>query len=64
MILNISTHGCITKVTINTIGDIGLIGTLRTGEYILINIPLKYLKEMYADFVGASRAYNKGNFEQ
>ena len=35
----------------------------ETGEYILINIPLKYLKEMYADFVGASKAYNKGNFD-
>ena len=33
-----------------------------TGEYILTDIPLKYMKEMYADLVGASKAYNKGKF--
>lgn len=32
------------------------------GEYILTEIPLRYMKEMYADMVGASKAYNKGNF--
>ena len=34
-----------------------------TGEYVLTDIPLKYLKEMYADIVGASKAYNKGKFD-
>lgn len=33
-----------------------------TGEYILTLIPLRYIKEMYADMVGASKAYNKENF--
>ena len=33
------------------------------GEYILTEIPLKYMKEMYADLVGASKAYNKGEFD-
>lgn len=35
----------------------------KTGKYITIEIPLKYLKEMYADMVGASKAYNKSNFD-
>ena len=34
----------------------------RTGEYILTEIPLKYMKEMYADIIGASKAYNKNKF--
>lgn|SRR5574344_129054 len=33
-----------------------------TGEYILTEIPLKYMKEMYADMIGASKAYNKNKF--
>lgn len=32
------------------------------GEYIITEIPLKFMKEMYADMVGASKAYNKGKF--
>lgn len=32
------------------------------GEYIITKIPLKFMKEMYADMVGASKAYNKGKF--
>ena len=32
------------------------------GEYILTEIPLRYMKEMYADIIGASKAYNKGRF--
>ena len=35
----------------------------QTGEYITTEIPLKYLQEMYADMVGASKAYNKSNFD-
>ena len=35
----------------------------KTGEYILSDIPIKYLKEIYADMIGASKAYNKGNFD-
>ena len=35
----------------------------KTGEYKLIDIPFKYLKEMYADMVGASKAYNKSKFD-
>jgi hypothetical protein len=34
-----------------------------TGGYVLTEIPLKYLKEMYADIVGASKAYNKERFD-
>ena len=34
-----------------------------TGKYITTEIPLKYLQEMYADMVGASKAYNKYNFD-
>ena len=34
-----------------------------TGEYELPRIPLKYLQEMYADMVGASKAYNKNKFD-
>ena len=34
-----------------------------TGEYELPRIPLKYLQEMYADMIGASKAYNKSNFD-
>ena len=34
------------------------------GEYILSDIPEKYLKEMYADMIGASKAYNKGKFDK
>ena len=33
------------------------------GEYILTKIPLKYMKEMYADMIGASKAYNKDKFD-
>ena len=36
----------------------------KTGEYILSDIPIKYLKEIYADMIGASKAYNKGNFDK
>ena len=35
----------------------------KTGKYITIEIPLKYLQEMYADMIGASKAYNKSNFD-
>ena len=35
----------------------------QNGEYELIEIPIKYLKEMYADIVAASKAYNKGKFD-
>ena len=34
-----------------------------TGEYELPRIPLKYLQEIYADMIGASKAYNKSNFD-
>lgn len=34
-----------------------------TGEYELTRIPLKYLQEIYADMIGASKAYNKSNFD-
>lgn len=34
-----------------------------TGEYLLSDIPIKYLKEIYADMIGASKAYNKWNFD-
>ncbi len=33
------------------------------GSYIITKIPLKYMKEMYADMVGASKAYNKNKFD-
>lgn len=35
-----------------------------TGEYIITEIPLKYMKEMYADMVGASKAYNRDEFNK
>ena len=35
----------------------------NTGEYILTHIPLRYMEEMYADMVGASKAYNKKDFD-
>lgn len=36
----------------------------ETGDYIVSEIPLKYMKEMYADIVGASKAYNKEKFDK
>ena len=35
-----------------------------TGDYILIHIPSKYLKEICADMIGASKAYNKGKYNK
>lgn len=35
-----------------------------TGKYVLTEIPIKFLKEMYADIVGASKAYNKEKFDK
>lgn len=35
----------------------------ETGEFILPNIPIKYMKEMYADMVGASKTYNRNKFD-
>lgn len=34
------------------------------GEYILTQIPMKYIKEICADMIGASKAYNKGTFNK
>lgn len=35
-----------------------------SGKIIVTKMPLKYLKEMYADLIGASKAYNKGLFDK
>jgi hypothetical protein len=35
-----------------------------TNEFYVLKIPEKYLKEMYCDLIGASKAYNKGKFDK
>lgn len=36
----------------------------KNGKFKVVKIPEKYMKEMYADIVGASRAYNKDEFDK
>ena len=36
----------------------------KDGSVIITHIPLKFMKEMYADIVGASKGYNRGKFDK
>ena len=54
--------GKIIIIRTNTTGNIGLTG--KNGEVYGVKIPFKYVLEMVADFIGAGKIYNKGNWNR